>query len=53
MTKDMPSFFNMFTVYDNLTDKIVTRGTWSEVEDYAECEGRYTVVSCANGMIMN
>ena len=42
-----------YTVYDNRTNKIVARGTWAEVEDYAECEGRYTVVSNLNGMIVN
>jgi hypothetical protein len=39
-----------FTVYDNRTNKIVARGTYSEVEDYIECEGRYSVVSNLNGI---
>ena len=39
-----------FTVYDNRTDKIVARGTYSEVENYIECEGRYSVISNLNGM---
>jgi hypothetical protein len=38
-----------YTVYDNRTNNIVTNGTWSEVEDYFECEGRYTIVSDLNG----
>jgi hypothetical protein len=50
---DMPDFINTYTVYDNHTNKVVVEGTWPEVEDYAECEGRYTIVSNANGMIVN
>lgn len=38
-----------YTVYDNTTNKIVACGTWSEVEDYAECEGRYSVIHTASG----
>lgn len=38
-----------YTVYDNRTNNIVTTGTWAEVEDYFECEGRYTIVSDLNG----
>lgn len=38
-----------YTVYDNRTNNIVTTGTWDEVEDYFECEGRYTIVSDLNG----
>ena len=53
MTGDMPSFINLYTVYDNRTDKKVCEGTWLEVEDYAENPGRYTVVSQANGMVVN
>ena len=41
-----------YTVYDNTTDRIVAQGTWAEVEDYFECEGRYTVVSDLNGQII-
>ena len=33
-----------YTVYDNKTDKIVACGTFTEVEDYVENPGRYTVV---------
>lgn len=40
----------IFTVYDNRTDKIVARGTYPEVEDYIECEGRYSVISNLNGV---
>lgn len=47
------SAFNVFIVYDNLINKQVLIGAWAEVKDYADREGRYTVVSCANGMIMN
>ena len=39
-----------FTVYDNRTNKIIAKGTYSEVEDYIECEGRYSVVSNLNGI---
>ena len=53
MTNDMPSFIELYTVYDNRTDKVIYEGTWSDVEDYAENSGRYTVVSQANGMIVN
>ena len=53
MNNDMPSFISLFTVYDNLTDKKVFEGTWPEVEYYAENPGRYTVVSQANGMVVN
>ena len=43
---------NLFTVYDNRTDKIVTEGTYDEVEDYIENPGRYTVVWNINGQRM-
>jgi hypothetical protein len=41
-----------YTVYDNTTDKIIACGTYTEVEDYVECEGRYTVVHDYSGQIM-
>ena len=42
-----------FTVYDNRTNGIVKSNVeWAEAEDYAECEGRYTVVCLQNGMFM-
>lgn len=41
-----------YTVYDNRTDRVVACGTWSEVEDYYECEGRYTVVNDLNGQVV-
>lgn len=42
-----------FTVYDNRTNKIIVSDVeWAEVEDYADCEGRYTVVCLQNGMFM-
>ena len=42
-----------FTVYDNRTNEIIiSDAEWHEVEDYAECEGRYTVVCLQNGMFM-
>ena len=53
MNNDMPSFINLYTVYDNLTDKKVFEGTWADVEYYAENSVRYTVVSQANGMVVN
>jgi hypothetical protein len=53
MTDKMPSFIELYTVYDNRTDKVICEGTWAEVEDYAENPGRYTVVSQANGMIVS
>ena len=50
----MTSFIDTYTVYDNRTDRVVTQGDWwSDVEDYADCDGRYTVVSNANGMKVN
>lgn len=44
---------HFFTVYDNRTDTIVCMGTYAEIEDYLECEGRYTVVSNLNGQFIN
>lgn len=42
-----------FTVYDNRTNKIImSDAPWEDVEDFAECEGRYTVVCLQNGMFM-
>ena len=41
-----------YTVYDNRTDRVIASGTWSEVEDYYECEGRYTVVNNLNGQVV-
>ena len=42
-----------FTVYDNRTNKVILRNAeWIEVEDYAENQGRYTVVCDLNGQIM-
>ena len=38
-----------YTVYDNTIDHIVAWGTWAEVEDYFECEGRYTVICDLTG----
>ena len=49
----MTSFINTYTVYDNRNNQVVTQGDWSDVEDYADCDGRYTIVSNANGMIIN
>lgn len=42
-----------YTVYDNKTNKIVATGTFAEVEDYMECEGRYTVVHDYSGYVVN
>ena len=36
-----------YTVYDNRTNKVITCGTFVEIEDYLENPGRYTVV-CNN-----
>ena len=47
------NIYDSYTVYDNRTNKIVARGTYREVEDYLECEGRYSVVSNTNGVIIN
>ena len=33
-----------YDVYDNTTNKIVYCGVWQDVEDYAECEGKYTII---------
>lgn len=49
----MTSFINTYTVYDNRTNKVVAQGDWSDVEDYADCDGRYTIVSNANGIKVN
>ena len=38
-----------YTVYDNKTDKIIACGTFTEVEDYVENPGRYTVVHDYSG----
>jgi hypothetical protein len=40
---------NSYTVYDNKTGKIVACGTFTEVEDYVENPGRYTVVHDYSG----
>ena len=45
--------FDSYTVYDNRTDKIVAQGTFVDVEDYMECEGRYTVVWDHTGYVVN
>ena len=42
-----------YTVYDSRTDKIVACGTYTEVEDYVECEGRYIVVHDYSGYVIN
>lgn len=42
----------MFDVYDNRTNRCIYSGTWDEVEDYAENQGRYTVVCRMNGQVM-
>ncbi len=49
MTPNMDSY----TVYDNRTDRIITTGTFAEVEDYAENPGRYTVVHDYTGIEIN
>lgn len=36
--------WDWYIVYDNRDDRIVYEGTYSEVIDYLECEGRYKVV---------
>jgi hypothetical protein len=42
-----------FSVYDNTTnEKILAFATWEEVEDYVECNEKYTVVCNLNGWIM-
>ena len=38
-----------YTVYDNKTDKVIACGTFTEVEDYVENPGRYTVVHDYSG----
>ena len=38
-----------YTVYDNRTNKIVACSTFTEVEDYVENHGRYTVVHDYSG----
>lgn len=45
--------YDDYTVYDNRTNQVVARGTYAEVEDYMKCEGRYSVVSNTNGIIIN
>ena len=42
-----------YTVYDDRTNEIVARGTYAEIEDYAENPGRYSVVSNLNGICVN
>ena len=48
----MENRYDSYTVYDNTTNKVVCEGTFAEVEDYLECEGRYTVVSNLNGQFL-
>lgn len=43
---------DFYTVYDNTTDGVVAQGTWAEVEDYFQCQGRYTVVNALNGQVI-
>ena len=38
-----------YTVYDNKTDKVIACGIFTEVEDYVENPGRYTVVHDYSG----
>ena len=45
--------YDFYDVYDNTTNRIVACGTWDEIEDYFECEGRYCIVCRANGQIIN
>ena len=45
--------YDLYTVYDNRTDRVVFQGTYAECEDYMECEGRYSVVSNMNGAVVN
>ena len=33
-----------YTVYDNRSGKSIFCGFWKDVEDYLECEGRYSVI---------
>ena len=42
-----------YTVYDNRTDKVVVCGTFTEVEDYMENPGRYTVVWDYTGYVVS
>ena len=42
-----------YTVYDNRTNCIVACGAFSEIEDYYENPGRYSVVSDVNGVQVN
>lgn len=42
-----------FTVYDNRSNNVILRNAeWIDVEDYAENQGRYTVVCDLNGQVM-
>ena len=45
--------FDSYTVYDNRTNKIITTGSFAEIEDYLDCPGRYTVVSNFNGCVIS
>lgn len=48
----MPDIYNSYTVYNNTTNKIIARGTYQEIKEYANDTNKYTVVSNANGMII-
>lgn len=44
--------YDFYDVYDNRTDCIVACGTYTEIEDYFECEGRYCVVCRTNNPVL-
>lgn len=51
--KELAERMNRYTVYNNITNKIVMCGTFEEVEDYIENPGRYTVVHDFSGYVVN
>ena len=53
LVKEVNKMADTYTVYDDRTNEIVARGTYAEIEDYAENPGRYSVVSNLNGICVN
>ena len=46
-------YLDSYTVYDNGTNKVVTTGTFVEVEDYIDNSGKYTVVWDYTGEVVS
>jgi hypothetical protein len=45
--------YDIYDVYDNNTNRVIACGSWNEIKNYYDCEGRYTIVSRMNGQIIS